>query len=242
MFLLHYIWHRVMPKISFTKRIYFGITKGKNRTYHRVEVLGRMYRAGFEVIDEGFRRGEFFVLSRKAKEPIWDDEPTGSPLIKLRRVGKDGKLIGVYKFRTMYSYSEYLQPYIYEHNALREGGKFDDDYRINTWGKLMRKFWLDELPMFINVFKGEMKIVGVRPLSKHYFGLYTKEMQDLRIKVKPGLFPPFYYDKKTSETLEDIQESEKRYIEAYFKKPFRTDCLYFFGTIWNIVFRRKRSK
>ena len=96
-YLLHYVWHRIIPKLSLTKKIYFGITKGKNRTYHRVEVLGRMYRAGFEVVDEGFRQGEFFVLSRKQKDPIWDDEPTGSPLIKLRRVGKNGNTIGVYK-------------------------------------------------------------------------------------------------------------------------------------------------
>ncbi len=121
-YLLHYLWHRVFAKLSITRPLYFAITKGRNRTFNRVEVLGRMYRAGFEVIDEGFRFGEFFVLARKIKDPIWLDKPTGSPLIKLKRVGKDGKLIGVYKFRTMYSYSEYLQPYIYKHNALQGGG------------------------------------------------------------------------------------------------------------------------
>lgn len=236
-----YLWHRMMAKMDTTKPIYFAITKGKNRTYNRVEVLGRMYRAGFEVVDEEFRYGEFWVLARKVKKPIWDDEPTGSPLIKLRRIGKDGKLIGVYKFRTMYSYSEYLQPYIYKYNSLQEGGKFADDYRVNFWGKWMRKFWIDEIPMIINVLKGDMKWVGVRPLSRHYFSLYTKEMQELRIKVKPGLLPPFYYDKQTPKTIEDVQTSERRYIEAYLKSPIKTDCIYFFGTIANILLRGKRS-
>lgn len=238
----HFIWHRVFPKMKWTRGIYMAITKGKNRTYHRVEVLGRMYRAGFEVVDEEFRKGEFFVLARKIKEPIWNDIPSGSPLIYLRRVGKGGKLIRVYKFRTMYPYSEYLQPYIYEHNHLQQGGKFADDYRVTPWGKWMRKLWIDELPMILNMFKGELKLVGVRPLSRHYFSLYSPEMQELRIKVRPGLLPPFYYDKKTPETIEEVQDSERRYIEQCLKHPILTDIKYFFGTIGNIVFRGKTSK
>ena len=240
-YFIHYIWHRVCPKLKLTKGLYFAITKGRNRTYNRVEILGRLYRAGFEVLDEGFRYGEFFVLARKAKAPIWDDEPSCGPLIKLQRVGKDGKLIGVYKFRTMYSYSEYLQPYIYEHVGLQDGGKFADDYRVNGWGRFMRSCWLDELPMFINVLKGQMKLVGVRPLSRHYFSLYTPEMQQLRIKVKPGLFPPFYYEKETPHTVEDVQASERRYIEAYLQHPFRTDWRYFWGSLANILFHHKKS-
>lgn len=241
-YLVHYGWHRFCAKMPWLKKIYFGFTKGRNRTYNRVEVLGRMYRAGFEVIDEEFRFGEFFVLARKVKAPIWDDEPTCGPLIKLRRVGKDGELIGVYKFRTMYSYSEYLQPYLYERNKLAKGGKFADDYRVNLWGKIFRKLWIDELPMILNVFKGDMKLVGVRPLSRHYYSLYTPEMQQLRIKVKPGLLPPFYYDRESPKTIEEVQESERRYIESYLKAPFRTDWRYFWGTIINILFRGKRSK
>lgn len=242
MFTIHFLWHRVIPKMNMTKCFYFWLTKGRNRTFNRVEVLGRMYRAGFEVVDEEFRHGEFFVLARKVKAPIWDDVPSGSPLIKLKRVGKNRELIGVYKFRTMYSYSEYLQPYIYEHNHLQQGGKFADDYRVTPWGHWMRKLWIDELPMFINFFKGEMKLVGVRPLSRHYFSLYTPEMQELRTRVKPGLLPPFYYDKQTPKTLEDVQASERRYVEACIKHPILTDIKYFFGTIGNIIFRGKTSK
>ena len=242
MFTLHFLWHRVIPKMNMTKSLYFWVTKGRNRTFNRVEVLGRMYRAGFEVVDEEFRHGEFFVLAKKVKAPIWDDVPSGSPLIKLKRVGKNRELIGVYKFRTMYSYSEYLQPYIYEHNHLQQGGKFADDYRVTPWGRWMRKLWIDELPMFINFFKGEMKLVGVRPLSRHYFSLYTPEMQELRTKVKPGLLPPFYYDKQTPKTIEEVQASERRYVEACLKHPVLTDIRYFFGTIGNIIFRGKTSK
>ena len=241
-FAMHFFWHRVMPKLRLTRGFYFSVTKGKRRTFSRVEILGRLYRAGFEVVDEEYRSGEFHVLARKAKDPIWDDKPSGGLLIKLQRVGKDRKLIGVYKFRTMYSYSEYLQPYIYEHNRLQKGGKFANDYRVTPWGRWMRKCWIDELPMFINFFKGELELVGVRPLSRQYFSLYTKEMQELRTRVKPGLLPPFYYDKQTPKTIEEVQASERRYIEACLRHPILTDIRYFFGTIGNILLRGKTSK
>lgn len=237
----HYIWHRAFPKMRWTRGFYYWVTKGTNRTYHRVELLGRMYRAGFEVIDQRFHNGEYFILGRKFRAPIWADNPTCGMLVKLNRVGYKGEMIGVYKFRTMYSYSEYLQPYMLEYEGLQDGGKFAHDYRVNGWGKLFRKLWIDELPMFINVFKGQMKLVGVRPLSRHYYSLYTPEMQALHISVKPGLLPPFYYDEQSPVTLEDVQASEKRYIEAYHKHPFATDWRYFWGTVGNILFKHKRS-
>lgn len=238
----HYLWHRVCPKLWLTKSLYFNLTKGRNRTFHRVEVLGRICRAGFEILDEEFRHGEFFVIARKVAKPIYDESVSGAPIIRLRRVGKNGKLIDVYKFRTMYSYSEYIQSYIYDYQDLTSGGKFADDYRVSHYGRFMRMFWIDELPMIWNILKGDLKLVGVRPLSTHYFNLYTPEMQQLRVKAKPGLLPPYYFEKKTPETLEEIQDSERRYTESYLKHPLWTDIRYFFGIIFNIVFRRKKSQ
>lgn len=241
LYLVHYGWHRVCARMKITRWFYMWVTKGKNRCYSRVELLGRMYRAGFEVVDERFHQGEYFILGQKFRKPIWDDDPSYGALVKLNRVGYHGNMIGVYKFRTMYPYSEYLQPYILEHEGLQKGGKFAHDYRVNYWGRKLRSSWLDELPMGINILKGQMKLVGVRPLSRQYFSLYTPEMQKLHTSVKPGLLPPFYYDAKTPETLEDVQASEKRYIEAYHQHPFATDWRYFWGTVGNILFKHKRS-
>ena len=240
-FIFNYFWHRICPKLRLTKRLYFAITKGKKRVFNRVEILGRLYRAGFEVIDEGSHNNEFFVFCRKVKEPITDIAPSGSPIIKLNRIGKNGKDIGVYKFRTMYTYSEYLQPYVYTYNKLDSSSKFANDYRINFWGRILRPIWLDELPMLVNILKGQMKLVGVRPLSQHYFSLYRPEIQALRIKTKPGLLPPFYYDSVEPQDLDEVQESERRYLEAYLKHPFRTDWRYFWGIVGNILFRHRRS-
>ena len=241
LYFFHYLWHRFFARLKITRWFYMAVTKGKNRSYSRVELLGRMYRAGFEVVDERFHQGEYFILGQKFRKPIWDDDPTYGALVKLNRVGYKGKMIGVYKFRTMFPYSEYLQPYILEHEGLQKGGKFAHDYRVNFWGRKLRSTWFDELPMGINILKGQMKLVGVRPLSRQYFSMYSPEMQELHISVKPGLLPPFYYDEKTPETIEDVQAWDKRYIEAYHKRPFATDWRYFWGTVGNILFKHKRS-
>ncbi len=201
------IVHRVFPRICLLKNIYFFFSGGRRCVFTRVEFLGRLYRSGFEVVHEQVINNLFYVIVRKIAPPITQDQPSTNFFIRLKRKGKDGKLIGVYKFRTMYSYSEYLQPYMYKIGGLAEGGKFADDYRVTPLGRFLRKTWLDELPMFINLIKGNMKFVGVRPLSNHYFSLYSKEVQKLRMKVKPGLLPPYYAD--MPKTLEEIEASEE---------------------------------
>ncbi len=239
---MHFFWHRIIARLKITRWFYMWVTKGKNRSFSRVEILGRLNRAGFDIIYERFYAGEFFVMGQKQRAPIWDDDPTNGLLVKLPRVGYKGKMIGVYKIRTMYPYSEYLQPYMYAVNGLGEEGKFDDDYRVNLLGRRIRGTWIDELPMVINLFKGQLKLVGVRPLSRHYLSLYSPEMQELHISVKPGLLPPFYYEKKTPQTIEEVQDSERRYIEAYKKHPLRTDWRYFWRILANILFKHKRSR
>jgi len=237
---IDFLFTRVLPKLWTTKRMYFYLTGGRNRVISKAETLGRLYSCGFKIVEERMIDGTLFFVAKKIGEPVFDSNPTYGPLIKLRRYGKGNNKIGVYKMRTMHPYSEYLQAYIYERGNLQEGGKFADDFRITSIGGFMRKFWLDELPMFINVFKGDMKIVGVRPLSTHYFGLYTEELKQKRSQFKPGLVPPFYVDMPV--TLEEIMASEMKYLEAYKAAPFRTDVTYFFKAFYNIIVKRARSK
>jgi lipopolysaccharide/colanic/teichoic acid biosynthesis glycosyltransferase len=234
-----FILTRVMPKMWLTRRLYFFITLGYGRVLSKAETLGRLYSCGFEVIDEQFIDGFLYFAVRKIKAPAFDTSPTYGLFVRLTRIGKDGREIGVYKMRTMHAYSEYLQDYVYQKYHLKEGGKFSNDFRVTTTGKILRKFWLDELPMIINVFRGEMKIVGVRPLSKHYFSLYSNELREERIKHKPGLIPPFYADMPKS--LEEIMASEMKYLSAHKRNPFMTDLRYFFKSLYNIIIKHARS-
>lgn len=233
------IFMRIFPKLPIAKQIYFFITKGRNRILTRAETFGRLYSCGFEIIDEKRINNKLYFVARKIKEPVFDNNPSYGLLICLKRIGKGGKIFEVYKLRTMYAYAEYLQEYVHKHNNLKEGGKFKNDFRITTEGKFFRKFWLDELPMLINLLKGEMKIVGVRSLSTQYFNLYSKELQEKRIKHKPGLVPPFYAD--MPKNLDEIMASEMRYLESCEKHPFRTDVTYFFKAFYNIFFKGARS-
>jgi lipopolysaccharide/colanic/teichoic acid biosynthesis glycosyltransferase len=238
-YLFDFIWKRIFPKLPFLKYFYFELTKGKNRVFSVSEVLGRLYYCGFKVLSIKQIEERIYFVAKKVKEPLKDIYPSYGPIFKMKRIGKDGKIIYVYKFRTMYPYSEYLQEFTFNLLGSSTGDKIDNDFRVTTWGKFLRKFWLDEIPMLINLFKGELKLIGVRPLSVHKFNLYPKDMQQKRIKFKPGLVPPFYYD--LPKTFEEIVNSEKKYLDLYDKNPLITDIKYFLGAFKNIIFKKARS-
>jgi len=234
-----FIVKRVLPKLKLTKGIYFFLTRGENAVLSRAETLGRICRAGFSIKQESFIDNKLCIEARKTGDPVSTNTTNYGALIALPRVGKGGTLINVYKLRTMHPYSEYIQDYVYKLHDLKDGGKFRNDFRITSWGAVCRKIWLDELPMVINFLKGDMKIVGIRPLSQQYFELYRKEVQERRIKYKPGLLPPFYAD--MPDNLDEIQASELRYLDAYDSSPFATDFRYFWKSVWNILFKKARS-
>ena len=238
-YLFHFIFKRVCPKLPVFKKIYFSLTHGKNRVISEIEVYGRLYSCGFELLDSKVIKGELWVVGKKRTTPALNLEATYGPLIKLWRYGRYNELFKVYKLRTMYPYSEYLQDYVSSKQGLQKGGKYKNDPRVTTLGRFFRKYWLDELPMLINVLKGDMKLFGVRPLSAQYFGLYPEHLKQLRAEVKPGLVPPFYSD--LPETLDEIIDSEEQYILSYLSSPVLTDLRYFSRAIYNIIFKRARS-
>lgn len=99
----------------------------------------------------------------------------GRPCIfKQERPGHNGKIFTLYKFRTM-------------RNAIDSKGKpLPDAERLTSFGSFLRKLSLDELPELLNVIKGDMSLVGPRPLLKEYLPHYSKE-QACRHNVKPGI-------------------------------------------------------
>lgn len=239
LYIFDFILHRVFPKLDSTKALYFELTKGKGRVISLAEMLGRIYSCGFKVVEYQLQSNITVVTAEKISEPLQKKNPSYGPLIKLERVGYKGKLISVYKFRTMHPFSVFIQEYVFHKNNLADGGKINNDFRVTSWGKFLRALWIDELPMVLNFIKGEMKLVGVRPLSLQYFKLYPKEVQDLRTSIKPGLVPPFYADMPV--TFEEIVESERKYLISYKKNPIRTDMVYFFKAMRNILFKNVRS-
>lgn len=99
----------------------------------------------------------------------------GKPAIfRQKRPGKDEKIFTMYKFRTMTNKKD------------KDGNLLPDDQRLPKFGKFLRKTSLDEIPEFINIFKGDMSFVGPRPLLIEYLPYYTKE-EHHRHDVRPGL-------------------------------------------------------
>ncbi|MDD3321872.1 MAG: sugar transferase [Paludibacter sp.] len=235
-----FLFKRIFPKLLITRWFYYIFSGCKYRVLSKAEVMGRLYYCGFKIELEKKIGNSTYIFARKIYNVEHLEQRTYGPLIRLKRLGKDSKIFYVYKMRTMHPYSEFLQAYIYEKNSLQEGGKFNKDIRITTLGKFMRKFWLDEFPMIINLFKGEMKLVGVRPLSNQYFSLYNKELQEKRVKFKPGLLPPFYAD--MPKTLAEIQASEMKYLSRCEEKnTLSTDISYLFLILKNILLKNARS-
>ena len=237
---IDFIYKRVIPKLPILNKIYFLMTRGHNRVMSKTEIMGRLISCGFEVKKIFEFEGLSYTISKKVSNPFYDMNPSYGPIFKMKRIGKKGKIISVYKFRTMSPYSEYTQKKIIDDNQLDKGGKIKNDYRITFYGKFLRKYWIDELPMIVNWLKRDLKLVGVRPLSKDYFSRYPEDLKVLRVKTKPGLVPPYYVDLPV--TFEEICESERKYLKKYFKKPLRTDISYFFKAFYNIIIKRRRSK
>ena len=99
----------------------------------------------------------------------------GSPIFFIQdRVGKDGKVFKMIKFRTMLDAVD------------KWGDPLPDSERLTSFGKILRSTSIDELPELINVFKGDMSLVGPRPLLVEYIPNYSKE-QWRRHEVKPGI-------------------------------------------------------
>lgn len=99
----------------------------------------------------------------------------GSPIFfTQQRPGKDGKIFTFYKFRTMTDATD------------ANGNLLSDGDRMTPFGTLLRKSSLDELPQLLNVLKGDMSLVGPRPLMVHYLQLYNSE-QARRHEVLPGI-------------------------------------------------------
>lgn len=120
-----------------------------------------------------------------------------------QRVGRWSKDFYLYKFRTMKPDSEKL-------GQLTVGGK---DPRITGVGYVLRKYKLDELPQLINVFNGQMSLVGPRPEVRKYVSLYNKEQRQV-LTVKPGVtdFASIEYADE-NEILGKADDPEKVYIE-----------------------------
>lgn len=144
----------------------------------------------------------------------------GSPIIfKQERPGLDGKVFKLYKFRTMTDQKD------------ENGNLLPDEVRLTKFGKMLRSTSLDELPELINIIKGDMAVVGPRPLLVSYLPLYN-EHQARRHEVRPGFTGYAQVHGRNSITWEDKFDKDVYYVDRI---SFFMDWSIIFQTIKTVV-------
>ncbi len=163
---------------------------------------------------------------------------TGSAFYRGKRVGKDGKIFKIWKFRTMVE------------NAEKLGGPSTagDDPRLTDIGKWLKRKKIDELPQLFNILAGQMSFVGPRPEVEQYVNLMTEEEKKLILSVRPGITDwASIWDFREEEALRGKPDPEKYYLEHIRpmkiklqflyaqKRSFITDLKIIIETIWRCL-------
>lgn len=144
----------------------------------------------------------------------------GAPVIfKQLRPGLQGTPFFLYKFRTMTDERD------------GSGQLLSDHIRLTSFGMFLRKYSLDELPQFMNVIKGELSLVGPRPLLMEYLPLYTEE-QSKRHEVKPGITGWAQVNGRNAINWEEKFRLDNWYVE---NRSFQLDCFILFLTFKRVI-------
>ncbi|WP_209686930.1 sugar transferase [Lactobacillus colini] len=159
----------------------------------------------------------------------------GSPFYAQTRVGKNGKLFKIYKFRSMISNADKVlkqNPDLYR-KYVDNGFKLpaEEDPRITKLGRFLRKTSLDEMPQFYNVLKGEMSMVGPRPIIQDELAEYGNRVDKL-LSVKPGAFGLWQASGRSNVTYPERCDVELEYVD---NASAMYDLKIFFKTIISII-------
>lgn len=149
-------------------------------------------------------------------------EMKGNPFFTQDRPGKNEKIFKLIKFRTMSNAKD------------RHGNLLPDEKRLNKYGRLLRSTSLDELPEIINILKGDMSIVGPRPLLVEYLPYYTNKERH-RHDVRPGLTGLAQVKGRSFLSWEEIFKFDLEYVK---KCSFRMDIFILILTVKKVIARK----
>lgn len=146
----------------------------------------------------------------------------GNPFFTQLRPGKDEKIFRLIKFRTMTCEKD------------KNGELLPDEKRLTKYGKFLRSTSLDELPELFNILKGDMAVIGPRPLAVQYLPYYN-EIESLRHTVRPGLTGMAQVNGRNALNWDERFRFDVQYVENL---TFNTDFNIFFKTINNVLKRK----
>ena len=150
-----------------------------------------------------------------------------------KRIGKNGKIIGIYKFRSMVSNSEEIFKNFTEEQKMEfeKNFKLDDVPRITKIGGFLRKTSLDELPQLLNIIKGDMSVVGPRPIVRAEVEKYGV-CADKLFSVKPGLTGFWQANGRSDTTYEERVQMDMYYID---NRSFLLDIRIILKTVISVI-------
>lgn len=164
---------------------------------------------------------------------VWLEDRSAPVFFRQRRTGLGGKPVNILKFRTMVKNADELKEQLREHSLVPwPDFRMNNDPRVTKIGRFLRKTSLDELPQFINVFKGDMSLVGPRPTS---FDYSTYDLwQTGRLDFRPGLTGPWQVWGRDSMDFEERCRLEI----SFFRRPSILAELRILIATVPVVFRR----
>lgn len=174
----------------------------------------RFIKRTFDVVFSGVVCLVGLIPSAVVCAAIAADSP-GSPIFRQERVGQGGKIIGIYKFRTMVADAhEHPERYMTPEQLAQweREQKVDDDPRITRIGRVLRNTSLDEIPQFLNVLLGDLSVIGPRPVTEsetYEFG----ENRDEFLSVKPGITGWWQVTERNDATWKNGRRQE---LELYY--------------------------
>lgn len=136
-------------------------------------------------------------------------ESPGAPMYSQERIGKGGKVIRVLKLRSMVADADDVEKHLGP-DQLKQWEmerKVDDDPRVTRVGRFIRKTSLDELPQFLNVLKGDMSVVGPRPVVEDELAAYGDDLRTF-LSAKPGITGWWQVQARNDATYEDGSRQE----------------------------------
>lgn len=155
-------------------------------------------------------------------------------------LGLNGLPIKIYKFRTMEIGANEKRLEVIASQGMDMLGKPINDPRITSLGRILRRYWIDELPQLYSLIRGDLKLVGVRPKDEVCWSIYPQELKTRALKQKPGLFGITYSFSQDCDFEESISKIYT-YLDEWEREPEQTDKIYFSKILNNIVLNGIRS-
>ena len=163
----------------------------------------------------------------------------GPIFFRHKRIGEDGKIIYIYKFRTMcQNAEEMIKKFTPEQmKEFKTYYKLEKDPRITKVGNFLRKSSLDELPQMLNIFRGDLSIVGPRPVIPNELEKYGEDKERF-LSVKPGLTGYWQANGRSNTTYDERIKMELYYVD---NRSLWLDTKIFFKT-FKAVFKKEGAK